>query len=754
MWGARRGLLAIAVVLPALAAGAVWALWQRCGLEGCPDVQVLEELAHDRGAIVLDRRGREVARLHRTERVIVPLDSLPAYVPAAFIAVEDRRFWTHGGIDWRRIGGAALANLRSGRIREGFSTITMQLARNVFPERLPYAERSLMRKLAEMRVAHEIEARYSKKEILELYLNRIYFGSGAWGIEAAAREYFAKGARELTLPEAALLAGMISNPYILNPRTNPRSCVRRRRVVLELMLAQGVVTPAEFAAADTARLITGRSTLREGRRAPYFIAEVRRLMEKELGEALYTGGFIIHTTLDADAQAVAEAELESQLRAVEAGQFGHYRHPVYQPGAKLVSPAGTAYLQGALIMLDAATGDVLAMVGGRDFSDSRYNRATVAERQPASTFKPIVYAAALANGHTPLDQLSDRPLRRTISGEVWTPRNMYDRYADSISLRDALVLSSNVATVRLAEDVGLDRVVDLARRLGLRRRFPRVPALALGTAEVSLLDMTTVYAAFATLGRLPTPRTVTHVEDRHGRVVWRREPRVRRALDPRIAYLVTDIMRDVIDRGTGKAVRAVGFRGPAAGKTGTSNDATDLWFIGYTPSIVTGIWIGLDLPRSIGADASSERIVAPVWGRIMRRVAPAGEQPWRPPPGVIARRIDDDGNAYAPDCAPARDLRTEYFLVGNAPESRCRDPLRNRAVRPVRPVRLDADTVAGTAAGAADTAKPAVDTAGIAKPAVDTAGIAKPAVDTGGIARPAADTTGTAADTAAVPAGQ
>ncbi len=696
MWGARRGLLAIAVVLPALAAGALWALWQRCGLRGCPDVQVLEELARDQVAIVLDRRGREVARLHRSERVIVPLDSLPAYVPAAFIAVEDRRFWAHSGIDWRRIGGAALANLRAGRIREGFSTITMQLARNVFPERLPYSERSLTRKLAEMRVAREIEIRYSKEEILELYLNRIYFGNGAWGIEAAAREYFGKGARELTLPEAALLAGMISNPYILNPRNNPRSCVRRRRVVLELMLAEGVVTPAEFTAADTARLITGHSTLREGPSAPYFIAEVRRSMEQELGEALYTGGFIIYSTLDADAQAVAEVELESQLRAVEAGHFGSYDHTVYQPGANLVSRTGTAYLQGALIMLDAATGDVLAMIGGRDFSDSRYNRATVAERQPASTFKPIVYAAALANGYTPLDQLSDRPLHRTVNGEVWRPRNLHDRYADSISLRDALVLSSNVATVRLAEDVGLDHVIDLARRLGLDRRFPRVPALALGTAEVNLLDMTTVYAAFATLGRLPTPRTVIRVEDRHGRVVWRREPRVRRVLDPRIAYLVTDIMRDVVDRGTGKAIRSVGFRGPAAGKTGTSNDATDLWFIGYTPSIVTGIWIGLDLPRSIGRDASSERIVAPLWGRIMRRVAPGDEEPWRQPPGVVARRIDADGNAYAPDCAPARELRTEYFLVGSAPESRCRVRIRGR---PVRPVRLDADSAADAPAG-------------------------------------------------------
>jgi len=708
MRGARRGLLAIAFVVPVLAAGALWALWQRCGLRGCPDIQVLETLVHDQAAVVLDRHGRELARLHRGERLVVPLDSLPEYVPATFIAVEDRRFWSHAGVDWRRIGGAALANLRAGRIREGFSTITMQLARNVFPERLPYTERSLLRKLAEMRVAREIERRYTKRQILELYLNRIYFGSGAWGIEAAAREYFGKRASELTLPEAALLAGMISAPHVLNPRTNPRSAVRRRRVVLELMLAEGLLTPAEFAAADAAPLVTGRSALHEGRRAPYFIQEVRQLMERELGEALYTGGLIIHSTLDSDVQSVVEEELERQLREVESGRFGPYTHPIYMPGSPPANPSGTDYLQGAAIVLEASTGDILAMTGGRDFSHSRYNRATLAKRQPASTFKPFVYAAALARGQTPLDRLSDRPLRRTVNGVVWAPRNFQSRYADSITVRDALVLSSNVATVRLAERIGFDRIISMARRFGIEGPFPRVPALALGVAEVNLLHLTAAYAAFATLGRLPAPRMVTRVEDRHGRVIWRREPRVRHVLDARIAFIMTDIMRDVVDRGTGRGVRDAGFLGPAAGKTGTTNDATDLWFIGYTPSRVAGIWIGLDLPRSITAQASSDHVVAPLWGRIMARIADRRERPWQPPRGVVALAVDSTGHAYATACAEDESLRTEYFLARSAPRAECpptlaepdgglAEPDGGRAPPIARPVPVGADSSAAAA---------------------------------------------------------
>jgi penicillin-binding protein 1A len=313
------------------------------------------------------------------------------------------------------------------------------------------------------------------------------------------------------------------------------------------------------------------------------------------------------------------------------------------------------------------------MVGGRDFARSRFNRSVLARRQPASTFKPIIYAAAFESGSSPVHRLDDTPIRRDLGGgRTWAPRNPGDRYATSISVRDALVLSSNVATIRLAESIGLDHVVEMAHRLGLQGPFPRVPALALGTAEATLLELTAAYAAFATLGRRPEPRIVTRVEDPDGRVVWRREPRAHPVLDPAVAFLVTDILRDAIDRGTGAGVRAAGFRGPAAGKTGTSNDAVDYWFIGYTPERVAGIWIGHDRPRPIIAGTPSDPIVPALWGRIMARAGGEPAPPWAPPPSIEVYRVDDAGRIYDPGCAVSTAVvRTEYIRAGTTPRVAC-----------------------------------------------------------------------------------
>ncbi len=679
---------ALALVLPVV--GVTWLLWQRCGVRGCPDVDRLDGYVPDRAAVVVDRNGAELARLYVVQREIVPLDSLPPHVPAAFVAIEDQRFWEHDGIDWRRALGAALANLRALEVRQGFSTITMQLARNAFPDRLPYADRTIGRKLAEMRVAKAIEARYTKRQILELYLNHIYFGGGAWGIEAAAQEYFRKPASSLTLAEAALLAGMVTAPNGLNPRRNPVFAYRRRWVVLHAMWRQGVISTEEANAADDAPLLTAEATAEAGDLAPYFVEEVRHSMEREIGEALYAEGYTIHTTLDAAAQAVAETELREQLAAVEAGRYGPYEHPVYRPGAA-GGRAGTDYLQGAVVVLDAATGDVLAMVGGRDFSHSRFNRAVRAWRQPASSFKPFIYAAALASGYTPAHRLDDTPIRRDMGGgRVWAPRNFGGRYAESISLRDALVLSSNVAAIRLAEAIGFERVAATAERLGLRGPFPLVPALALGTAEVTPLELAAAYAAFASLGRRPEPRLVTRVRDPGGRVVWRREPRAQTVLDPGVAFLVTDILRDVVDRGTGFGVRMAGFRGPAAGKTGTSHDASDYWFVGFTPRRVAGVWVGFDLPRTILDGATGDRIAPPLWGRIMRRTSSGKERPWTPPPTVRALRVDDAGRIYGPECRFQGAGHSEYFLVDSVSRVGCGSPQPTPAV-PNRPA---ADSVA------------------------------------------------------------
>ncbi|HEX7117777.1 MAG TPA: PBP1A family penicillin-binding protein [Longimicrobiales bacterium] len=659
------------LILLAVTAGIGWLLWERCGLRGCPDVERLNGYVPDEASIVVDREGREVAKLYRVHRVVIPLDSLPAYVPLAFVAVEDRRFWEHDGVDWPRVAGAAWANLRARRIVEGFSTITMQLARNVFPERLPLSERTLSRKLAEMRVAKEIEERFTKRQILEMYLNQIYFGGGAWGIEAAAQEYFGKPAAELTLAEAALLAGLIRAPNRLSPRVNPNAALARRGVVLRMMAVQGLIPEVEAEAAAREPLALARGTVGREGRAPYFVEEVRRVVEERLGEAVYTEGYTIHTTLDLGVQGIAESELGRQLTAIEAGAYGAYRHAVYAADASDGS-GRTRYLQGAVVVLDARRGDVVALVGGRDFRDSKYNRATQARRQPGSAFKPFVYAAALAAGYPPTHVLSDMPLHRVLSnGTVWSPSNFGGRYAGAVTLRDALVQSRNVATVRLAEEVGLDEVIELARRLGLDGPIPRVPSIAIGAGEVSLLRLVAAYAAFATLGERPEPRFVTRVEDRAGRVVWRNPPESRRVLDPGVAFLTTDLMRDVVDRGTGTAVRAVGFHGPVAGKTGTTNDATDVWFIGFTPSHVAGVWIGFDRPQRVVPGATGGRLAAPVWGRIMRRAAPASGAGWTPPPGVETRLVDAWGNVLPQACAPYGAVREEYFLAGTVPPATC-----------------------------------------------------------------------------------
>lgn len=675
---ARRLLIASLAVMLTLGAGVLWLLWERCGLAGCPQVDRLDAFVSDAGSRVLDRNGVELARLHMVRREVVPLDSLPDYVPEAFIAIEDQRFWEHNGIDWTRIGGALVTNLRARRIRQGFSTITMQLARNAFPERLSYLDRTVGRKFAEVRVARAIESRYTKEQILELYLNHIYFGGAAWGIEAAAQEYFRKPATELTLAEAALLAGMISAPNGLNPRTNPVYAYQRRWVVLHVMWRVGVITADEANEASNSPLVTDESTAEAGKLAPYFVETVRAYLERELGEAIYTNGYTIHTTLDAELQAVAEEELRARLEAVEAGRFGAYLgqgeaedgEGDREDGEDEPNP-----LQGAVLVIEAESGDVLAMVGGRDFEQSRFNRALLARRQMASTIKPFIYAAALEQGYTPAHRLNDLPIRRDMGGgKVWAPRNYENRYAPAISFRDALVLSSNSATIRLAEDIGLDRVAALAHRAGLSGPFPLVPALALGAAEATLFELVTAYGSFATLGRGTEPRIVTRVEDRAGRTVWQQPISAREVLDPGVAFLVTDILRDVVERGTGRGVRAAGFDGPAAGKTGTAHSATDLWFVGYTPTRVAGIWIGHDLPRPISEDASAEQIAAPLWGRIMRRGPAERGQPWTPPTRVESRRVDGEGRVYGTNCRVTAPVRLEYFLIDSAPGAECGAP--------------------------------------------------------------------------------
>ncbi|NJD10544.1 MAG: PBP1A family penicillin-binding protein [Gemmatimonadetes bacterium] len=660
----RWPLSPVPTLLAGLASLALAALlYGNCGIKGCPDVARLAAFQPNGAPVLLDRFGRKFGDLAPFERVVVPLDSLGPHVANAFIAVEDRRFYRHHGVDWKRVAGAALANLRHGGVTQGSSTITMQLARNVFPEELPGTEQTFRRKLNEARVAQMIEHRFGKRAILEMYLNHIYFGGGAYGIEAASRHYFGKSARRLRLSEAALLAALPKAPAHYDPRRHPDAARARRSQVLSLKEQQGLVEPAAAAESRAPRVRLAADPAARLAAVPlgaWFSDVVRDQLEERFGEKLYRSRLRIYTTLDQVAQRAAEQELERRLRQLD----GAVR-------------AGPSPLQGAVVMLDVHTGGVLALVGGRDPSRSRYNRAILARRQVGSAFKPFVFATALAEGIPTSQHIADQPLRLRQAGSAdWEPENYDGTYEGEVSLRDALVRSRNVPTVRLALRVGIDDVARTARSAGVHEPMDETPALSLGTVALSPLQLATAYSAFAALGSTVNPYFVRRVEDANGEVLWEREPTPpRAALGPDVAYIVNDILQDAVNYGTGTAVRAAGYRGVVAGKTGTTNRATDAWFVGYTPDLVATIWIGYDQPSPLGSAATGGGLAAPVWGRMMRTYASARGYPagWQQPPGVLWREIDPStGMVLAAGCMPAYGSPAdELFIADNPPATTC-----------------------------------------------------------------------------------
>jgi penicillin-binding protein 1A len=656
-------------------------LWLRCGGAGCPDVNRLRAYQPGKASRVLDRRGRVFSELRPVEGATVPLAKVAPDVRSAFIAVEDQRFYRHMGVDVPRVFGAALANLRRGGYQQGFSTITMQLARNLFPERIPARERTLARKLREIRVAFALEGRFSKDEILELYLSHIYFGNGARGVEAAARHYFGVGAGRLTLPQAALLAAIPKGPSYFDPRQHPERARARRDLVLGLMERQGRVTREQARAARAAPLgvvrARGPAGLPPGL-APYFVEEVRRQLEEQLGERLYAETLQVTTTLDVDAQRAAEEELEAQVRAVEAGRLGRFRAPRYS-AAEVPLGEGTPYIQGAVVALEVATGDVLAWVGGRDFRHSRFDRVRSSSRQTGSAFKPFVYAAALGKGHFLSEPLQDAPIRVQLSRtRYWEPKNYDGDYEGVVTMREALVRSRNIPTVELADAVGLEDVKRTAERAGIRSPIDPTPAMALGTVAVSPLELAAAYGAFAGLGRAAPPRVVLSVRAEDGEeLISAGPPRLSPLLDPGVAYLVTNVLQDAVVRGTGAAVGASGLGVPAAGKTGTTNDSTDTWFVGYTPDLVAAVWMGFDERRPIMGAATGGRLAAPAWARMMKRVYAArrAPEPWRAPSAVFSALVDPQSGApLAEGCRPwYGEAYRELFLRGKAPRQVCPD---------------------------------------------------------------------------------
>ncbi|HUG52176.1 MAG TPA: PBP1A family penicillin-binding protein, partial [Vicinamibacteria bacterium] len=680
LWRGRRPMVLAAAGVAVALLAFTGAAWSTCGFGGCPGVERLRSYQPGKASRLLDRHGRFFAELRPVEGATVPLPLIPRHVRDAFLAVEDQRFYGHDGVDWRRVVGAALVNLRSLGMEQGFSTISMQLARNLFPDRIKARERTLARKFLEVRVAYEIEDRFDKDEILELYLSHIYFGNGARGVEAAARHYFGTGAARLTLSQAALLAGLIRGPSIYDPRRHPERARERRDLVLRLMEEQGRVPAATATASRAAPLgvVRRRPSTTSPGLAPYFVEEVRRQLEDRLGQRVYDETLSVTTTLDVGLQQAAEEELARQLKAVESGSLGRFTAPRYSAAA-VPMENGTTYLQGAVVALEVGSGDVLAWVGGRDFQHSRFDRVKSSQRQTGSAFKPFVYAAALREGHYLSERVSDEPLQvRLDRNRVWEPQNFDRVYEGAVTVRDALVRSRNVPTVRLATDVGLADVAEVAREAGIRSEMDQTPAMPLGTVAVSPLELATAYTAFAGLGEVAAPRTVLLIAAQDGSQIWRAEvPRTTdRVMDPGVAYLVTNVLEEAVERGTGTAVRASGYAGPAAGKTGTTNSATDTWFVGYTPRLVAAVWMGFDEPRPIMGVATGGRLAAPVWGRMMARVArrmPAAE--WAVPASVVQASIDpESGLPLADGCRPYwGEAYREIFLRGSMPRTVCPD---------------------------------------------------------------------------------
>lgn len=650
--------------------------WRNCFFSTCPSAESLAVYQPGGAPVLLDRNGEVFADLAPSEREVVPLAALPSHVPQAFLAVEDQRFYEHAGIDWHRVGGAMVANFRAKGFAQGFSTITMQLARNVFPDDIPGQEQTLRRKLLEIRVAQDIERTFSKQEILELYLNNIYFGNRARGIEAASRQYFNRSAAELTLAQAAMLAALPKAPSHYDPRRHPEAALARRNLVLDLMLDQRRIPRLMAEDARRSKLEIApapRQEQVEAGLAPYFVERVRRELEERFGANLYKQPLRIFTTLDSAAQRAAEEELRRQLKSVEDGEQGLFEGARYS----LVSetPAdGTPYLQGAFVMLDARSGDVLAWVGGRDYAHSQFDRVEQARRQPGSAFKPFVYAAALARGWVLSQPLVDEPLQvKMPDGQIWKPRNFTGRYDGRVSMRDALVRSKNVATVRLAGSLGLGRVVDFAKKAGIEEPIVPVPSLALGTITVSPLELTSAYTAFATLGHAAEPRILLRVENEDGKILWKSNPERHDVLRPAVAYLVTDVLREALVRGTGSVVRRTGLKVPAAGKTGTTNKGTDAWFVGYTPEVAAGVWIGFDQNRPILQGATGGQLAAPVWGRVMARVYEKRKQPrpWQKPVEVVSRPVDPETGLVVEASCASGGTPKELFIEGLVPASYC-----------------------------------------------------------------------------------
>lgn len=704
---------------------------------------------------VYSEDGQVVGEFYIERRIVVPLSRMPRHLINAFIAAEDARFFKHEGVDYRSIFRALYRNITAGRIVQGGSTITQQVAKGFFLT----PERSISRKLREAILAYRIERNLSKEEILHLYLNQIYLGNGAYGVQAAAETYFGKDVEEVNISESALLAGLPKAPSRYSPYHHPDVARMRQAYVVERMLEEGFITREEAEKALEERLNLKPKEIRSLWVAPYFTEHVRRYIEERYGDdLLYRGGLQVYTTLDVELQKAAN-------EAVKVGLQGHdrrrgYRGPIrhlareevdrfleveeaplktgrpYQAvvtaintrdryvtvaigkrrgriafedmeWARLYNPTNDPdggrireigevikkgdvievsikefpqvgdtiplvleqrpLAQAALIAMDPSTGFIKALVGGGDFSKTQFNRAVQSRRQPGSAFKPIIYSAALDNGYTPSSVIIDSPLvfEEALQGEDWRPRNFDERFYGPTTFRFALTHSRNVITIKILKDIGMNYAIDYAKGLGIQSPLTRDLSLALGSSGVSLLELVSAYSVFANYGTRVEPIFITRITDKNGVILEENLSTPQQVISPQTAYIMTTLLQGVIQEGTGQGAKALGR--PAAGKTGTTNDLNDAWFIGFTPDLIAGAWIGYDDERPLGKKETGARAALPIWLRFMEKAVegrPIKDFPI--PAGVVFARVDaSTGGLANPDTEKAI---FEVFKVGTLPQ--------------------------------------------------------------------------------------
>ncbi len=669
----KKRIILISLLLAVLVAAGYFIYLVR----GLPDLTELENVNPAQASRIYSTDGKVIHELFTYSRIWVTYDQVPDYIIEAALATEDRDFYGHWGINLKRVPRAALVNLASFGFRQGFSTITMQVARNLYVKKIGF-ERSITRKIREILTALQIERRYSKQEIMEMYLNISWFGLGAYGIQSAAMRYFNKDVGELTPEEGALLIGLLKGPAVYSPLNHPERARVRRDVVLHNMVVCNFLSRSEYDSLKQLPIVTDEWMNRSAA-APYFTEYVRlqlNSLQDSLGVNVYEDGLNVYTTLHSHYQAAIDSAIRKAMPELQKRQTQNllsWKKKNHIPDSVF---AEKSRVQIAFVALDHRNGHILAMVGGRDFDETKYNRAVQARRQPGSTFKPFVYAAAIDNGYTPADKLLNQPVvLNNPDGTRWTPENYDKTLGGPTTLREGLRRSLNLIASRLILEIGPEVVADYAKRLGISSQLQPYPSLAMGSSDVILLDLASAFGVFANEGIRVEPLSILRIEDRHGNVIWEHPNFRKEALNRATAYIITNMLQDAINNGTGASARwKFGFTAPAAGKTGTTNDYADTWFVGFTPRLTAGVWVGFDdHTLKLGRTGTGAETALPFWAEFMNLIykdLQIPEEPFQQPPEIITLNICEESGKIATNFCP-NVIKNEVFKLKNHPTEMC-----------------------------------------------------------------------------------